>query len=372
VTPSRLFYVLDSLEENDVGDQVATLLERLSRTRFEPRVVGLGGQGPLGARVRRLAVTVHAMELSGPVGSLLSVSRLRRVLRGLRADVVHTFQPWSGAAAQLAAPRETRVIRTITAFTRGRLTLEHRMQEWLERRAARRRDGCLLTVSDVLARTAVIRAFGVESVEVVPQCLDLTRVREESRALQEHDARVGLGLDDRQRAVLVYSDFADRSVPGQLLEGFAAARLESPELRLLFVGTGPEEGAARWRAEELRLEDSVVFFGAAPDRTALLRACRAAVDAGSFPGASRVCIEAMAVGIPVLRWVADEHLPPGAGREVSTGGPAARFARDLLHILEDEELRARVGAVRRAEAAEHDAVVVAERWSEIYARKASA
>ncbi len=372
MTPSRLFYVLDSLEENDVGDQVATLVERLPRARFEPRVVGLGGPGPLGARIRRLAVTVHSMELSGPVGSLFSVSRLRRVLRGLRADVVHTFQPWSGAAAQLAAPRETRVVRSITAFSKGPRTMEQRMQDWLERRAARRRDGCLLTVSDVLAKTAVIRAFGVEGVEVVPQCLDLTRVREASWALQERDARLRVGLTDVQRAVLVFSDFADRVVPGEVLEGFATARLESPDLRLLFVGSGPEEGAARWRAEELLLGDSVVFFGGGADRTALLRTCRAAVDAGSFPGASRMCIEAMAVGIPVLRWIGDEHVPPGAGREASTGGPAPRFARDLLHLLDDEALRDRVVAFGREEAAEHDAVVVTERWAEIYTRQATA
>jgi glycosyltransferase involved in cell wall biosynthesis len=364
-----LFYVLDSLEENDVGDQVATLIERLPRARFEPRVVGLGGQGPLGARVRRLSATVHPMDLTGPVGSFLSVSRLRRVLRGLRADVVHTFQPWSGAATQLAAPREARVVRTVTTFAKGRQTMEQRMQDWMERRAARRRDGCLLTVPDVLAKTEVIRRFGVEGVEVVPQCLDLTRVREASWALPEHDARVRLGLADHQRAVLVYSDFADRAVPGQILEGFATARLESPELRLFFVGTGPEEGAARWHAEELRLEDSVVFFGAAPDRAALLRTSQAAVDAGSFPGASRVCVEAMAVGIPVLRWVTDDRVPPGAGREASTGGPPDHFARDLLHILHDEELRDRVGALGREEAAEHDAMVVAERWADIYTRK---
>ncbi len=246
------------------------------------------------------------------------------------------------------------------------------MQDWMERRAARHRDGCLITVADVLAKTAVIRSFGVEGVEVVPQCLDLTRVREASWALPEHDARIRLGLDDEQSAVLVYSDFADRAVPAQILEGFANARLESPDLRLLFVGAGPEEGAARWHAEELRLEDSVVFFGAAPDRAALLRTCRAAVDAGSFPGASRMCVEAMAVGIPVLRWVADDNVPPGAGREASTGGPPDRFARDLLHILRNEDLRARVGTFGREEAAEHDAMVVAERWAEIYTRTGAA
>jgi glycosyltransferase involved in cell wall biosynthesis len=372
VTPYRLFYVLDSLEENDVGDQVATLIERLPRARFEPRVVGLGQPGPLGERLRRLSVSVHPMELRGAVGSYLSVPRLRRLLRGLRADVVHSFERWSGSAAQLAAPREARVVRTVTSFTRGRQGLEERMQGWMERRAARRRDGGLVTVSDVLAKTAVIRAFGVDGVEVVPQCLDLTRVREASRAIPGPDARVRLGLADGQQAVLVYSDFADRSVPGQILEGFATARIESPQLRLLFVGGGPEEGAARWRAEELRLEDSVVFFGTSPDRAALLRAGDVAIDAGSFPGASRICIEAMAVGTPVLRWAFDEHVPPGAGREATTGGPPDHFARDLLRILRDAELRERVAAFGREEAADHDAMVVAERWAEIYARPATA
>jgi glycosyltransferase involved in cell wall biosynthesis len=366
MTRSRLFYVLDSLEENDVGDQVVTLLERLPRSRFEPRVVGLRGQGSLAGRLRQLEVSVHCMELGGPIGSLLAVPRLRRVLRGLRADVVHAFQPWSGTVAQLSAPRDAKVVRSVAGFARGPRTLERRVQDWMERRATRLREGSFLTVSDALAWSTVSHLFGVEAVEVVPDCLDLERVRAAVRAADGHGSRVRLGLTEGQEAAVVVSDFADRFVPAQFLEGFAAARIENPELRLLVVGAGPEEGAARWHAEELHLEDSVVFLGAMPERATLLRAARVAVDATAWPGRARICLEAMAVGIPVLRWLTDEHEPSWTPRETSTGGPPDRFARDLLGVVESGALRARVGRLGLDEAANHEASIVAERWSRIY------
>ncbi len=366
MTRSRLFYVLDSLEENDVGDQVLTLLERLPRERFEPRVVSLGTQGALGGRFRRMEVNVHRMDLGGAMGSLLAVPRLRRVLRGLRADVVHAFQPWSGAVAQLSAPRETKVVRSVAGFARGPRTLERRVQDWIERRAVRLREGSFLTVSDALAWSTVTHVFGVEAVEVVPDCLDVDRVRASVHGTDEHDARVRLGLQDGQEAAVVVSDFGDRVAPAVILEGFAAARVENPALRLLVVGSGPEEGAARWHAEELRLEDSVVFLGSAPDRPALLRTARLAVDATSWPGRSRICLEAMAVGIPVLRWLPDEHAATWTPRETSTGGPPDHFARDVLRVLDDPTLRTRVSAVGRDEAANHEASIIAERWIRIY------
>lgn len=75
MTRSRLFYVRDSLEENDVGDQVVTLLERLPQSHFDARVVRL------------------------------------RTLR--------TQGPWSGAVPQLSAPREAKVVRSVAGFARG-------------------------------------------------------------------------------------------------------------------------------------------------------------------------------------------------------------------------------------------------------------
>lgn len=318
--------------------------------------------------MRQMAISVHRLDLRGFTGSILAVPRLRKLLRDLRANLVHTYQPWSGVAAQLAAPRDARVFRSVRGFVTGPRTLEQRVHAWLERRAARLRDRHF-TVADALALDAVRRRFNVDQVEVVPECLDLAQVRRVTGALGEQEARLRMGLGDGQRPVAVLSDFRDRTGPTQILEGFSTARVERPGLRLFFLGGGPEEGAVRWRAEELRLEDSVVFLGTREGGyPALLRTCQAVIDAGSWPGWSRVSLEAMALGVPVLRWVQEDDDAGRARYPARTAGNSDHFAQDLLHVLDDGPTRARVTALGETEAQRYDVTTVADTWAEIYSR----
>lgn len=361
----RLFYVLDSLEENEVGDHVVTLLGRLPRSRFEPRVVSLGPKGTLGDKLRESKVPVHELELSGAMGALMAVPRLRKLLAGLKAQILQTFQPWSGTVAQLAAPRGADVLRWVEGFPPAPATMEERLQAWLERRASMRRRRRFIT-SDARAVERVRSQYRVEAVDVVPQCLDLGQLRHRVKSMGLREARLRLGLEDGQRVVAAVSDFRDRGRMSQLLEGFATARREEPGLRLFVAGRGPEEGPVRGQAEDLRLEDSVIFVGTNQDRPTMLRVADAVVDAGSWPGWSRCSVEAMAMEIPVLRWVEDEDDPEAQRYVARTTGPADRFARDVLDILEDATLRAGIVQRAAADAQAFDVSIVADRWAGIY------
>lgn len=366
MTRPRLFYVLDSLEENEVGDQVATLLGRISRQRYEPRVVALGPQGSLGSRIREMRVSVHRLELSGAWGAVMAVPRLRKLLSSLRGEILHTFQPWSGAVAQLAAPKGTRVYRWIHGFPPAPTTLEERLQAWVERRAAFRA-GRHFIVSDSGAQDQVMARLRLPEIPVVPECVDLARVRERVLGVRSRESRIHLGMSDGQRAVLCFADFRNRGRLFQLLEGFTTARMEDSDLRLFIHGRGPEEGAVRWRAEDLRLEDSVVFLGTATRRETALRAAEAVVDVGTWPGWSRGAVEAMALGLPVLRWVDDPEAADAQRYPAVTTGPPDRFARDILDLMEDEALRTRVARRAAQEAQAYDVATVADRWADIYA-----
>lgn len=366
MTRPRLFYVLDSLEENEVGDQVTTLLSRLSRQRFEPRVVALGPRGSLGSRIREMKVTVHRLELTGSTGAIMAVPRLRRLLSGLRGEILHTFQPWAGAVAQLAAPPGTRVYRWVQGYAPPPQNLEERLQAWVERRAVSRK-GPRFVVSDAGAAEMVRARYAVDRVEVIPEAVNLADVRDRVLKVKSREARIHLGMTDGQRGVLCFSDFRDRVRVNQLLEGFATARTEDPGLRLFIHGQGPEEGAVRWRAEDLRLEDSVIFLGAPPRREMALRAAEVVVDAGTWPGWCRGAVEGMALGLPVLRWVEDAGGGEAERYPARTGGPADRFARDVLDLMEDEALLVRVARGSAQGAQAYDVATVADLWAEMYA-----
>jgi len=78
-------------------------------------------------------------------------------------------------------------------------------------------------------------------------------------------------------------------------------------------------------------------------------------------------VEAMALGLPVLRWVASEGDAGTPRYPAVTSAPPQRFARDVLELMRDEGHRVRT-ARRSAELAQaYDVATVADRWAELYA-----
>jgi hypothetical protein len=58
MTRPRVPHVLGSLAANDVGEEIVTILGRLSRSEFDPRVVRLGGREDLRERVQEMPIKI--------------------------------------------------------------------------------------------------------------------------------------------------------------------------------------------------------------------------------------------------------------------------------------------------------------------------
>ena len=104
----RILYVLSSLAANDLGDEIVSILSRLSRSEFEPRVVALGGREDLLRRIVELKVGTDSFGLAGPIGAFRAVSKVKAVIARHGADVVHAYGSWGGAVAQLPRQRQPR------------------------------------------------------------------------------------------------------------------------------------------------------------------------------------------------------------------------------------------------------------------------
>ena len=58
MTRPRVPHVLGSLGANDVGEEIVTILGRLSRSEFDPRFVRLGGREDLRERVQEMPIKI--------------------------------------------------------------------------------------------------------------------------------------------------------------------------------------------------------------------------------------------------------------------------------------------------------------------------
>jgi len=365
VTRRRVFFVLDSLDEDDVGDHVATLLGRLSRARYEPRVVTLKGEGPLGPRLRDMRVTIHALQGGGRLDPVLAVPRLRKILTGLEADLIHAVHHVSGAVAELAAPRGVPVVRFVPRLRSKADPLATRLAAAMEGLAARRRSVRFVVGSDD-AVAPVAQHYGTDAIHVIPECIDIPAIRARSEEIGVAAARLRLGLQDGESSVVFVTGFPDEQHAEAVLSGFSMARLEHPGLRLFLLGTGPAETHARGRAEDMHMGDSVVFLRDDAMFEDLLVAADAVVDAALWPGPSRPALKGAAAGMPVLRWKGGQDSGDPQSIPPSIASSPERFALELVRTLVYARLNQQLRDGSAALAKESDVGAVAEQWADLY------
>lgn len=367
---SRLFFVLASLEANDTGDEIVTLLGRLSRARLEPRVIALGERDDLQERIVEMKVRVYPLGLSGLLGTASAIPRSRRLLKDMHADVVHGFGAWGGAVARLAAPRGVPVVRSVSRPPNHDSDARGRLLQMMEGRA-RSRLGTRFIVPNEASRGLAVRAYGAPDghVSVLPTSVDVTGIRDSVRRTDREHARVLLGVAPGETAFVLVTGFESAHTMDEILEGFLTASLEKPGLRMFILGSGRHESETRWRAEQLRLGDSVVFLGRGTDQGPIWAAADAAIDASPWSAWSRGALIAMAAGVPVVkRRAGEQSWPEDVGDEFPMiSAHPDRFAIDLVGLASSEEARQEIAERGKEYVKGIDARVVAERLDELYA-----
>ena len=158
-----------------------------------------------------------------------------------------------------------------------------------------------------------------------------------------------------------------------LLEAFALIRHDRPGARLTLMGPSDEPEARRWRefADQLGVGAAVEIpgFGAADEYEELLRDADVAVQLRTITNgeASAAVCDCLGAGLPTIvtgmGW-ADE-LPADALVRVPLDSSAARLAREIAAILDDEAHRNRISRGARAYAEQTTYAAVARTYLEV-------
>jgi glycosyltransferase involved in cell wall biosynthesis len=367
----RILYVLGSLAANDLGDEVVTILGRLAQSRFDPAVVNLGGREDLRPRVEAMKVPTHSLGLVGPLGALRAVPKVRGLIREIGAEVVHGYGSWGGAVAQLAAPQDVPVVRTVSRPPTSEKDLRGRFLRHLERRA-RSRGATRFVVPNEGSIGLALRAYGAAEshVAVLPRSVDVGRVRDGMPRTAGEQARVLMGIGQQETAAVLLTNFESGARMDEVLTGFALASRRDESLRLFVVGSGRYEGPTRWKAEELQLEAPIVFLGRGSEDLPIWAAADLAIDATPWASWSRAALVAIAARVPTVKlqagvdgWSEDlsERLPMLQGRP-------DRLAADLVRLSSDPAVRdeIRAACAEVVDEDEVDVVNVVNRLGDLY------
>jgi glycosyltransferase involved in cell wall biosynthesis len=366
----RILYVLSSLAANDLGDEIVSILSRLSRADFDPRVVALGGREDLLRRIVELKVATKSLGLAGPIGALRAVSKVKRLVAKDGADVLHAYGSWGGAVAQLASPDGVPVVRSVTHPPNHEKDLRGRILRHLERRARRAAPRTRFVVPNEGSRGLAVRAYGAheDHVTILHRSIDVADVQDRVRRTSRDEARALMGISAAETAVALLSDFDSGARMDQILGGLGLAVKRAPLLRTFFVGSGRHEGSTQWKAEELGLAPNVAFLGRGSEAGPIWAAADLAIDASPWSSWSRAALLALAAGVPTVKrqegvggW--SEEL--GESLPMISGEPE-RFATEVGRLAADAAVRAEVLRVGAGFVQAVDSAKVADSLGRLY------
>jgi glycosyltransferase involved in cell wall biosynthesis len=283
-----------------------------------------GPEGDLFDRAERLGLKVEVMpELIRPLRPATDWKAyvlLRKAIRRLRPEVVHTHSSKAGIIGRAAAwhERVPAVVHTVHGPSFGPFEKAWRNRLYLtaERWAARR---CHAMVSVCDAMTAQYLAAGVgrpEQYQTVYSGMDVEAFLNPPRPRDE--VRRELGLAGTDLAFGTVARLFENKGHDDILAVAPGVLAANPDIRFVFIGDGIDRDRLMEETVRLGVRHAFHFVGLVPPGRIpeLLGAMDAVVHPSLREGLARVLPQALLVGRPVISYDIDgarEVVLPGTG-----------------------------------------------------------
>ena len=326
------------------------LLGRLARTRFAPFLV-CPTEGGLVEKAENLGIETEIIRMGSLktpniFSTASTVFKLRRLIRKKNIDLIHSDSPRQALFASLAVRKiKTPLVWHVRVSTAEKKSLDR----FLYNRSQK-----VIAVS----RAASLRFSGYDlasdKMAVIPNGVDLTQFKS-----MPPDSKLREELDIEEGSVLV-------GTLGQLIPGKgqdvlirAAKRVAEQAAEVKYVIVGNRNKAYKNTLEELSaglgIQNKVRFIGYREDIPQIMNCLDIVVlpSTSHLEGLSRVIIEAMACGKPVIATDAGgnpEAVEDGKSGILVPPGDPDELARAILELARDADKRKRMGEAGRKRA----------------------
>ncbi|MHC4378657.1 MAG: glycosyltransferase family 4 protein, partial [Planctomycetota bacterium] len=280
-----------------------------------------------GVDVRELPM-VRAIQ---PATDARHLGQLRRILREVRPDVVHTHSSKAGVLGRLASKSTGIGARVHTPHTFAFLFdamfsgAKRRLFRTIESQLGRHTHRLVAVSESERATIAESGVVDVRRVRVVPNGVDPQAFR---GATPVDRGALGVPAEAPLLATVGLLNVAK----GQDLALEALARPEAAAVHLLIVGHGEEREALGNLARQLGLEERVHFLGWRDDVPGLLATCDGLLLPSRWEGMAYIVLEAMAAGLPIVATRVDgarELVTEGVNGTLAEVGDSADLARAI-------------------------------------------
>ena len=197
-------------------------------------------------------------------------------------------------------------------------------------------------------------------------------LEEFSRARSSEDiaaARRELGVAPDEFAVGTVTRLHDSKGNSYLVDAAAIVLQERPRAKFYLVGEGPLLGELQQQAAALGLGDRFVFHGFAKDVAAVVSAFDISVFPSLWEGTPLTVFEALAMGKPIVATDADgllDVLTDDRDALIVPKRDAKALAAAIVRMMDDEPLRARLGAEARRTGQQYDISAFVRKMERLY------
>ncbi|MGP9490379.1 glycosyltransferase family 4 protein [Glutamicibacter sp. AOP5-A2-7] len=288
---------------------------------------------------------------------------LQRLAKSEKPAIIHAASNhWNGLAAVTAANRlgipsvyEVRGLWEVTRGSRDPEWATGNMYKFMARMEADAAKGAtrVFAITRALKDELVNRGVDPNKIEIIPNGVDTNRFQPQAR-----DAELARRLNIQGKTVIGYvGSILDYEGIELLIESAGNLKSERNDFHVLIVGDGAELEKFRNRVAEESLGDVITFTGRVPHED--VESYYSLIDITPFPRLPLpVCemvsplkpFEAMAMGKAVVASNVDaleEIIVPGLNGLLHEKGSQDSLTSQLRLLLEDEELRAKLGSQAR-------------------------
>lgn len=205
--------------------------------------------------------------------------------------------------------------------------------------------------------------FTLPDTQLIPNGVDIARF---------HPACADPFLDERAQVVVCVARLCYQKGIDILLQAWRLVQQESPQARLILVGSGPLQTQLESLAHALGIANSIEFAGTQSDVLAQLHRGGIAVLPSRFEGMPNAVLEAMACGLPCVATRvsgSEDIISHGINGLLVEPEDYHSMAQALLTLLRDPGLAQKYGHAARATIEQHYSLVhITDLYIQLYQR----
>jgi lipid-A-disaccharide synthase len=335
IAPPVVLQVVPALVTGGVERGTVETTAALVKAGYRALVASSGG--PMAREIEAAGGTHITLPLASknPLTMAANVTRLQKIIRHYKVDIVHARSRAPAWSAYFAAKRTSAIFVTTFHSAYGAGSRLKRFYNSVMAKGA-----CVIAISQFVADYAA-QTYGVgrDILRVVPRGVDIETFDPKKVDARRLDAlRNAWNLKDRKPLILMPARLTRWK--GQLVLVRALALLKRRDFMCVIVGGGKDTSFGHEVAREIKktgLDENVEIFGDCRDMPAAFCLADVVVAPSTRPeGFGRVVAEAQAMGVPVIatdHGGAKETMMQGKTGWLTTPDDAQELARMIDAVL---------------------------------------